>query len=183
MSAFLDETGVLITVDHSNPLPVALVNGFTSLKIVRAPAITTSSSGTPYAAGDNIGGVIQLDDVLNTSINKGILSYISLSAKWTNTVTLQVRLFDSALSGSSTVTDNSPLSIAAADAAKEVWTGVLTIAATTTTGDVRTTYNASDLNIPVQSAGSGRLYLVLSVESALTTTSTSDICNVTVATV
>ena len=29
MSAFLDETGVLITVDHSNQLPVALVNGFT----------------------------------------------------------------------------------------------------------------------------------------------------------
>ena len=31
MSAFLDETGTLITVDHSNPLPVALVAGFTSL--------------------------------------------------------------------------------------------------------------------------------------------------------
>jgi len=30
MSAFLDETGTLITVDHSNPLPVALVAGFTS---------------------------------------------------------------------------------------------------------------------------------------------------------
>ena len=28
VSAFLDETGVLITVDHSNQLPVALVNGF-----------------------------------------------------------------------------------------------------------------------------------------------------------
>lgn len=31
MSAFLDETGTLITVDHSNPLPVVLVAGFTSL--------------------------------------------------------------------------------------------------------------------------------------------------------
>ena len=31
MSAFLDETGTLITVGHSNPLPVALVAGFTSL--------------------------------------------------------------------------------------------------------------------------------------------------------
>jgi len=31
MSAFLDERGTLITVDHSNPLPVALVAGFTSL--------------------------------------------------------------------------------------------------------------------------------------------------------
>ena len=31
MSAFLDETGTLITVDHSNHLPVALVAGFTSL--------------------------------------------------------------------------------------------------------------------------------------------------------
>ena len=181
MSAFLDENGKLVTVSAGNRLPVD--DGVATPKIVRAPAITTSSSGTPYTSGDNIGGVIQLDNILDSSTNNGILSYISLSAKWTNTVTLQARLFDSALSGSSTVTDNSPLSIAAADAAKEVWTGVLTIAATTTTGDVRTTYNASDLNIPVQSAGSGRLYLVLSVESALTTTSTSDICNVTVATV
>ncbi len=31
MSAFLDETGTLVTVDHDNPLPVALVAGFTSL--------------------------------------------------------------------------------------------------------------------------------------------------------
>ena len=27
MSAFLDETGTLITVDHSNPLPVAKTDG------------------------------------------------------------------------------------------------------------------------------------------------------------
>lgn len=48
MSAFLDETGTLITVDHSNPLPVG-GKSLTSTCIFTRPADTTA-----YAASDVI---------------------------------------------------------------------------------------------------------------------------------
>ena len=46
MSAFLDEMGTLITVDHNNPLPVGLVAGFTSIANARYQFV--SDAGTTY---------------------------------------------------------------------------------------------------------------------------------------
>jgi len=46
MSAFLDETGTLITVDHSNPLPVGLVATYLSIANSRYQFV--SDAGTTY---------------------------------------------------------------------------------------------------------------------------------------
>ena len=57
MSAFLDETGVLITVDHSNQLPVALVNGFTVHRHIGGLEIWQSQNNHHTQVHRHIGGL------------------------------------------------------------------------------------------------------------------------------
>ena len=49
MSAFLDETGTLITVDHSNPLPVNIVSNSNPLPVAQTDGLAVSGTATSAA--------------------------------------------------------------------------------------------------------------------------------------
>jgi len=70
MSAFLDETGTLITVDHSNPLPVG-GKSLTSTCIFTRPADTTA-----YAAQLLVASGVTLNGTLAFSANAKIKTLI-----------------------------------------------------------------------------------------------------------
>ena len=61
MSAFLDETGTLITVDHNNPLPVG--KSLTSTYTFTRPADTTAyAAQLLVASGVTLNGTLAFSD-------------------------------------------------------------------------------------------------------------------------
>lgn len=141
-------------------------------------AITTSSSGTPYSAGDAIGGLITFEAALDSTVNSGILRSVSVDAKWSATTVLQMWLFNASPTNS-TYADNGAFVCHADDAAKKVWAGPLIIACSGGASGIRTVYEVSGIDKPIVTVD-GKLYGLLVVESALTTTGTSDIVSVKV---
>ena len=70
MSAFLDETGTLITVDHSNPLPVG------GKSVQKSASFTRPADTTAYAAQLLVASGVTLNGTLAFSANAKIKTLI-----------------------------------------------------------------------------------------------------------
>lgn len=99
----------------------------------------TTSNGTPYSAGDNVGGIITLTDALRFSESTGMIKNVSLWSKENQVFSGTIDYWDASPSG--TYTNNST-QVIAGDEAK--WIDSVSFLST----DFKSTGTISTLSIP-----------------------------------
>jgi len=135
----------------------------------QASALTTTNGA--YSASDVVGAKFTLTNIARVSTGLVLLQSIAVQCKSTQTGALTLLIFDADPTGT-TLTDNTALSVAAADIFKVKVAVPITQYRNLGTGVV---YTADNLAILLQPSSGKDLYAALITETAWTLTSTSDI--------
>lgn len=147
------------------PIPCGLGGVLTSTPSAILQAVPNVTA-TTYAAGSSVGGLIQLGAIPFTG---GIIQELTAAFAGGAEPTLDIYLFN-AKPTASTITDNAPISVAAADVPKLI--GVIHITDCASAG--ASVCQATALAMPYTIPQGQPLYAAVVAQTAITLTSTSD---------
>ena len=169
MSAFLDETGTLITVSSSNPLPVV------SKKSKRVSVTGLTVTNGAYSAKNVVGGLLIFNEALTNGVDTGLLQSVSMNVKSSQTSVFVLHLFKQQPSN---ISNNTAFALTTADCLLKIASIPVTWVSTNGSGSqVLSSYLTASLNIPIEST-EGVIYGYLVCDSDISLSSSSDIVNV-----
>jgi hypothetical protein len=156
------------TAANGKTFPFAAAGGIT-VEVQAAPAVTAAA----YSSGQCIGGLITLNGALRADgPGSGLLQSVAAIFNSAQSAEVDVVLF-SANPSASTFNDHATASLAAADAAKVIFAGAMTLPISIGTPVLYQALNiAKDI---VAAAGATMLYAALIARGALTPTATTDL--------
>ncbi len=152
-------------VSAANPLPV--ISG----KAVSVTATSLASQvATSYAAGTCIGGLYEFPAFFTDGVDSGVIQKLLASFDSANLTAIIDAYVFKANPSASTITDGAAFVLAAADIDKLSTVIQLAPRGSLGASGVSTVYEASDIWRPASGTTTGKLYVVLVAESALTLT-------------
>lgn len=145
--------------------------GEVSGKVVRTSNTITTTNGTAYASGDNIGGIVTVTGALRISGGNGFISMIDIWDKQAQNAAITIDFWDASPSGTYT---NDAAQVIVGDDGKHL--GSVSIAA----GDYVSTGVASracikNINLPIVGNASTSIYATMVTTGTPTYTSTSSL--------